>query len=102
MNRSLIDKIAQAVLYEGYNLYPYPPRLSREFFGIRCLTCPAQSGVFPKAVSGKVSHCAVHERSLADRSQAKNNRIEGVNSKKTALLRISPSFLYLAPTATEG
>jgi hypothetical protein len=44
MNSALVDKIAEAVLYEGYNLYPYRPSVKsrqRWTFG----------GVYPRAYS---------------------------------------------------
>ena len=44
MNRALIEKIAQAVLYEGYILYPYRPSVKnhhRWTFG----------GLYPRAYS---------------------------------------------------
>ena len=35
MNATLVDKIAEAVLYEGYNLYPYRPSIKSRQLDLR-------------------------------------------------------------------
>ena len=47
MNRSMVDKIAEAVLYEGYNLYPYRPSVKN-----RCRW--TFGGLYPRSYSEAV------------------------------------------------
>src|SRR4051812_45890571 len=66
MNRALVDRIAEAVLYEGYILYPYRPALKnrqRWTFG----------GVYPQAYSqrhGGSDACFLQTECLVQGSEA--------------------------------
>ena len=78
MNRSLVDKLVQAVLYEGYILYPYRPSVKnhqRWTFG----------GLFPQAWADSYS--------TGDNSsmQAECILLDGVDSK----LGVEVRFLHL-------
>ena len=89
MNQAMVDKIVQAVLYEGYNLYPYRPSVKN-----RCRW--TFGGLYPRSYSEAAQGTDAWSMQVQCLVQAASRRTAAA-SRPCEVLEVQLRFLHLTP-----